>query len=74
MSAGQVSLFGELDGLFAPEMLPCTPPEQVVLLPGDHVDAMRADLAEIEHAETLAPDADPDQAWANAFGPAADII
>lgn len=41
MTAEQVSLFGELDGLFAPELLPCTPPDQVVLIPDDHIAAMR---------------------------------
>lgn len=41
MTAEQIGLFGELDGLFAPELIPCTPPELVELIPGDHVAAMR---------------------------------
>lgn len=43
MSADQGQLFAELDGLFAPDMLACTPPVEVRLLPGDHVAAMRGD-------------------------------
>lgn len=92
MSAEQVSLFGELDGLFAPDLLPTTPADEVQLIPGDHVEAMRvanpgpcpppcerptdaerAYLASIEHAETAAPDADADHAWANAFTPAEEL-
>lgn len=66
-------MFGELDGLFAPELVPTTPIADVTLRPGryllDDGPEVLALVAEIEHAETIEPAVDPDAGWATAFGP-----
>lgn len=41
MTADQGALFGDVDGLFAPPMIECTPLALVELVPGDHVETMR---------------------------------
>lgn len=54
MTQDQGELFAEIGGLFAPEMLACTPVEELRLLPGDHVETMRAELPDLDTTSAAA--------------------
>lgn len=49
MTQDQGALFGDVDGLFAPPMIECTPLALVELVPGDHVAAMRGAAPRCAH-------------------------
>lgn len=57
-----LSLFGELDGLFAPELVPCTPADEVRLIPGDYTTRDQAGCEPDDDPEPDDEDEDDERA------------